>query len=393
MGIAQDMEMLQMLQSSNGAQQPQQGMIPPQMMQKQEPNIPQQRNPIASGAEAAIAATKRSLEMSDAENNRALGRSIIQMMSNVYKQPSWGTSRAGNIGALGASFGAGLEAYDRERDRIANINHMLQTEQKREEALARREEREMKKMEHDMRMAQQNLAINQGYLGLEKQKREDDRKDHEELSKAGAKIPLSSLKTSQWNIAQKEIQSNLDKGQAAHDSLQSIYAAKRILREDPNITKNMSTIMLAAQRNDPNIVRQKLNSWLIPEETRVNAEMLAKHLSNLYTSKLKGFPARGMNMFLEKQLREGSVDINMTANSIIKLLDKDEKVLDHIYKSSQEVYDEYEKGYFYRPRPMKIETEMVEDESEGSESPGKSQNQAILEEIQRLEKMMELAPE
>jgi len=41
--------------------------------------------------------------------------------------------------------------------------------------------------------------------------------------------------------------------------------------------------------------------------------MLAKHLSNLYTSKLKGFSPRGMNMFLEKQLREGNLDINMGA--------------------------------------------------------------------------------
>jgi hypothetical protein len=68
-------------------------------------------------------------------------------------------------------------------------------------------------------------------------------------------------------------------------------------------------------------------------------------------------PARGMNMFLEKQLKEGNVDINLDAKSIIGLLDEDERSAEHKYMNGIEVYDEYEKGNFYRPKPMRLREE------------------------------------
>lgn len=390
MSMLDDMIKLASLQQISGGGQ---GQMMPQDSQMfiQQPMPQENSNPIASGSNIALDAVKRSLQMSDSENQRALTRGMFGMMSSIYNNPHYGQGVGGNIAATVSGVLPFLDRYDAERNRISNINYAILSQQKEEERLARREAMEMRRLQQQMELAEKKLGIEQSYLSLEKQKREDERREHAELEKAGAKIPLSTLKPSQWNIAQKEIQSNLDRGQAAHDTLQSIYAAKHILKNDPHITKNMSTIMLAAQRHDPSIVRQKLNSWFIPEETRVNAEMLAKNLSNIYTSKLKGFPARGMNMFLEKQLREGNVDINMSSDSIIKLLDKDEKALNHIYKGAQEVYDEYEKGYFYRPRPIKIETEMIEEENQ--EPATDSKRQKILDEISRLEQLMETAPE
>jgi hypothetical protein len=409
MGMAEDMQMLQYLQQNAGhGQMPQQGMqqqpmegMPEQQQQMQQEMVqqPQKPNPLQAGSMAAVEAAKRSLEMSENENRRALGRAMIGMMSGMSQAPSYGKGLAGNLGALTAGFAPALSAYDSERDRISQINHALQVQQKQEEMMARKEEREMKRMAHDIDMEGRKVKVAEGYLGLERTKHEDEKREHEELAQPGAKIPLSRLKPSQWNLAQKEIQSNIEKGEASHHALETIGHVKSILKHDPNITKNMSTIMLAAQRGDPSIVRQKLNSWFIPEETRANAEMLAKHLSNLYTSKLKGFSPRGMNMFLEKQLREGNVDINMGAPAMIELLEQDEKALKPIYENAQEVYDEYEKGYFYRPRPKKLsghkDSEGDEDatQKEVSAAPPAMTEQQKQARIQELLKMRETAPE
>lgn len=384
MGIMEDMQMMQYLQQSNSGQQMPMGQQSaggmPQQMQQIPQQIPQQRNPLETGSRMAIEAAKRSLEMSDSENQRALGRALMGMAAGIKNSKSYGQGFAGNIGALTDGLLPALNAYDSERDRIAHMNHALQLQQKQEEILARKEEREMKRMNHDLEMENRKIKIAEGYLGLERSKNEEEKKEHEQLSQPGAKIPLSHLKPSQWNLAQKEIQSNIEKGEASHAALETISHIKSILKNNPNITKNMSTIMLAAQRHDPSIVRQRLNSWFIPEKTRADSEMLAKHLSNLYTSKLKGFPARGMNMFLEKQLREGNIDINMGVPSMIELLDQDEKALKPIYENAQEVYDEYEKGYFYRPRPKKLSS-YKDSEDENDENVVKKEASSIASEM------------
>lgn len=355
--------MLQQMQS----QQQGQGMDPfsqqPQSMEQQSQNM-NYGSPLEKGsmmavqsARDSIAAKKRMLAMDDNENQRALGRAILAMQQNMNNNPNYGTGTMANIAALAQGAAHGMLNYDQERERIANANNVLLAQQREEERLARQEELQMKKMAHAMEMDKKRLGIEQGYYGLKKQEREDELNQHKQMSEYGAKIPLSSMGENRFNHAQKEIKEYLEQGESARNVLESIKGAKQILKEDPEITKNMSTIMLAAQRHDPTIIRQKLNSVFIPEETRVRAEMLTKYLSNIYTSKLKGMPARGMNMFLEKQLKEGNVDINLDAKSIIGLLDEDERSAEHKYMNGIEVYDEYEKGNFYRPKPMRLREE------------------------------------
>jgi hypothetical protein len=409
MGMAEDMQMLQYLQQNAGhGQMPQQGMQQPmggmpeqqqQMQQEMPQQQPQRPNPLQAGSMAAVEAAKRSLEMSENENRRALGRAMIGMMSGMSQAPSYGQGLAGNLGALTAGFAPALSAYDAERDRIMQMNHALQIQQKQEEMMARKEEREMKRMAHDLEMEGRKIKVAEGYLGLERTKHADEKAEHEALSKIGTKVPISTLGKGGWEYAQKEIKSYIDQGEAAHHALETIGHVKKILKDDPGITKNMATILLAAQRHDPSIVRQKLNSWFIPEKTRMNAEMLSKHLSNLYTSKLKGFSPRGMNMFLEKQLREGNIDTNMDAPGMLELAEQDEEALQPIYKNGQEVYDELEKGNFYRPRPQKLsehkEPESGEDVSHKaapSSTTGMTEAQKQAR-IQQLLKMREMAPE
>lgn len=375
MGILDDLEKMMMLQQMEGQQQGQgynDFSQQAQMIQPQTQNM-RQGNPLEKGsmmavqsARDSIAAKKRMLAMDDNESQRALGRAILAMRDSMNNNPNYGTGTMANIAALAEGASNGIMSYDQERERIANANNVLLNQQREEERLARQEELQMKKMSHAMEMDKKRLGIEQGYYGLKKQEREDELNQHKQMSEFGAKIPLSSMGENRFNHAQKEIKEYLEQGESARNVLDSIKGAKQILQEDPEITKNMATIMLAAQRNDPTIIGQKLNHWWIPEETRVRGQMLSKYLAKIFTSGLKGMPARGMNMFYEKQLKEGNVDINMDSKAIIRLLDEDEKVAEHKYKNGLEVYDEYEKGNFYRPKPMRLR------EEEEGKSHGKS---------------------
>jgi hypothetical protein len=376
MSIMDDMQRMMMMQQMQQQGQPQ-GMQP-QMQRPATSGIEQgipiqgmsQRNPIADGSMAAMNSTKQSLEMGENENKRALGRALLAMMSSVDQNPAYGTGFAGNLSALSSGIAPALLEYDNERNRIAQLNYGLLANQKEEEKEARKEARELKKMSFEMDIANKKLGIERGYLGLKNQEREDEIKQHEMMSQAGAKIPLSTLGKNQWTNAQNEIKSYLHVGDSARNTLQSIQGAKKILTDNPKITKNMSVIMLAAQRHDPSIIKQKLNSWLISDQDRKDSEMLSKYLSNLYTSKLPGFSAKGMNMFLEKRLADGSVDITMAPEAALELLSNDEEVAAHHYKNGQDVYEEYEKGNFYRPAPIKFKK--LEEESETNLEPKKS---------------------
>lgn len=377
MGMLDDLEKMMMLQQMEGQQQGQgydafsqqaQAMQPPQQSQNINQSSPLEKGSMMAvqSARDSIAAKKRMLAMDDNESQRALGRAILAMQNSMNNNPNYGTGTMANLSAMAGGAAEGMMQYDQERERIANANNVLLAQQREEDRLARQEELQMKKMAHSMEMEKKRLGIEQGYFGLKKQEREDELNQHKQISEYGSKIPLSTLGKSQWNYAQKEIKDNIDQGESARNVLDSIHGVKKILDEDPEITKNMGTIMLAAQRNDPTIIRQKLNSWFIPEDTRVRAEMLTKYLSNIYTSSLKGMPVRAMNMFLEKQLKEGTVDINLTSKSIKNLLNDIEGVADHKYKNGLEVYDEYEKGNFYRPKPMKRKEEEEEKSADGS---------------------------
>lgn len=370
MGMAEDMQMLQYLQQNAGhGQMPQQGMqqqpmegMPEQQQMQQEIQQPQRPNPLQAGSMAAVEATKRSLEMSENENRRALGRAMIGMMSGMSQAPSYGQGLAGNLGALTAGFAPALSAYDAERDRISQINHALQVQQKQEEMMARKEEREMKKMHHEMDIAKKRLGVEQGYLGLKQQELAHEKNLEEEMTKAGASIPLGRLSNhpSMYNKAMDDIKLHLEKREAAIPALQAIDTVERVLKVDPDVTKHWGTIVLAAQRNDPTIIRQQLGNR-VPEKTRIHAEMLAKSLAVLPAAKFKSVPARGLTVFAEKLLKEGSPSIDMHAKSILNLVKPDKKFYEHTIKSGDEVYENLQKGIRYMPKPMELDIEKFED--------------------------------
>ena len=385
MGIREDMEMLKFLQQqaaikqggmnqqmpigfAQPAQMPQedQGGAPSmqdmqqmgQMMQ-QEPQQQQQasapRNPLEAGSRAAIEASKRSLEMNENENRRALGRAMIGMMSGISQSPTAGHGLAGNLGAINAGFAPALGAYDAERDRIMEMNYNLRNKQKEEEALARKEERELKKMAQEMDIEQKKLGINQGYLDIERNKKADERAELALLSKPGGEIPLGSLSTNGWIYAQKHLDSSAKEIEGAKNAINSIDEVSEILERNPKITKHWGTILSASQQEDPTYLKQQLLNRVNPQELK-DAQLLSKNLSNLYTAGGTGFSARAMNKYWEKEMKKGVATPDLLASTTLHLFKDARKSAVEKYKNNYEVHDAFHnKGVFKRAKPSALD--------------------------------------
>jgi hypothetical protein len=358
MSVEQDMQMLQLLQqaqANQGQMQPNMQQMPPQMMQEaQMPMIQQRPNPLEAGSRAAVEAAKRSLEMSDNENRRALGKSIISMLGNMYNHPAYGKGLAGAFTAMGSNIPGAIEMYDTERDRIRNLNYMLSKQQKEEVAAARKEEREMKKMAHEMEMQKRHLNVSEGYYNLEKMKREDEKLAHAEMAQHGAHIPLSTLPTSAYNRAMAQINTHINEGESVLPGLDAVDNIERILTDTPEVTKHWGTILTASQMQNPGYVNQQLGR-LVPDKIKNNAALLSKNLVTLYASKLKGFPGRSLTAYLENQLKQGMPNITLDASATKELIKGDKKFMKHKHENGQEVYRNLQKGIYYVPKPMEYE--------------------------------------
>lgn len=396
--MMEDMQMMQYLQQASGGQQmpmgqqPMSGM-PQQDMQQQQmpPQMPQKRNPLEAGSMAAIEAAKRSLQMSDSENQRALGRALMGMASGWKNSQSNGQGFAGNIGALTDGLMPALNAYDSERDRIMQMNYAIAQQQKEEAAAARKEEREMKKMAHEMEMAHKKLGLEQGYFGLEKQKTDKEIKEMEILSQPGGEVPLGSLSTNGWIYAQKYLDSSAKELEGAKNAINSIDEVSEILGRNPGITKHWGTILSASQQEDPTYLKQQLLNRVNQKDLQ-DAQLLSKNLSNLYTSGAGGFSPRAMNKYWEKEMKKGVATPDLLASTTLHLFEDGRKNAVEKYKNNYEVHDSFHnKGVFKRAKPVKLDYD-PEETTKYAEKKASKKAETLLE-IQKLEEMMKTAPE
>ena len=358
----------------------QQQMQHPQMMQQEEPHFQEQppemqqeapqSDPISRGAANATQNARHSLDLSEAQNNRALGNALMHFSAGMGNYlPPVGSGFAGALARMNAGFTPALSAYNQESDRIKN--EMLTV--KKIEAAERAEESAMKKQAHDMQMAEKEYAlkrqIHSDTYALKQQEAEEEKALNAELGKAGGRVPLAALKGTSWNLAQHELKEYGKQAEKAFNQISEIRAAKQILIDDPDITKYASTIMLAAQRKDPTIVQQTLNHFWISDKDRYNAERLSKHLSKIFTSGVEGAPAKGMNMFLEKEYKQSVPDMTMHAPAMTTLLNHDEEHAMRIYDSRVAALEEANNGYFTRVAPPKFKKLDEEHKIDSSKKP------------------------
>lgn len=383
-------------QGQQQGQQPQGGRMPAPNMQ-QSPQFQGmgldtgKRSPIEEGSMMALNSTKRSLQMNESENQRALGRALLTMLGSIDNNPAHGTGFSGNLSAIASGISPALLEYDNERNRIEGVNYGLLKAKKEEEALARKEDREMKKMHHEMDIANKKLKIDQGYLGIKSKEKEDERKEMELLSKPGGEVPLGSLSTSGWNYAQKYLDSNSKELEGAKNSINSIDEASEILERNPGITKHWGTILSASQQDDPGYLKQKLLR-LVNEKDLKDAQLLSKNLSNLYTSGAGGFSPRAMNKYWEKEMKKGVATPDLLASTSLHLFKDARKNAVDIYKNRYDVHDAFHnRGSFKRAKPSSLDYDP--EETTKYEKIKSNEMAKKLQELEQLEQMMQTAPD
>lgn len=390
MGILDDLEKMMMLQQMEGQQQGQ-GSNPfsqqDQSMQSQPQNM-RMGSPLEKGsmmavqsARDSIAAKKRMLAMDDNENQRALGRAILAMRNSMNNNPNYGTGTMANIAALAGGAADGMMSYDQERERIANANNFLLSQQREEERLARQEELQMKKMSHAMEMDRKRLGLEQANFGLKKQEREEERKEIELLSKPGGEVPLGSLSASGWNYAQKYLDASAKELEGAKSAINSIDESSEVLERNPGITKHWGTILSAAQQDDPTYLRQQLLN-LVDEKDLKDAQVLSKNLSGLYTSGAGGFSPRAMNKYWEKEMKKGVATPGLLASTTLHLFKDARKNAVEKYKSNFEVQDAFHnKGVFKRAKPSSLDYDPEETTKYGNKGFEDQENKSPLSQL------------
>ena len=387
-----DLEKMMMLQQMEGqnqgqgygdfSQQAQAMNQQPQQPQNMRAGSPLERGSMTAvqSARDSIANKKRMLAMDDNESQRALGRAILAMRDSMNNDPNYGTGTMANISALASGAANGMMSYDQERERIANANNVLLSQQKEEERLARQEELQMKKMSHAMEMDRKRLGLEQGHFSLKKQQMDEERKEVEILSKAGAEIPVGILvrHPSMWTNAQKYLDSSVKELEGAKFAINSIDEASEILERNPGITKHWGTILSASQQEDPTYLKQKLLG-LVNEKDLKDAQLLSKNLSNLYTAGGSGFSARVMNRYWEKEMKKGVATPDLLAATSLHLFKDRRKNAVEIYKNHYDVQDSFHnRSAFKRAKPSPLDYDPEEttkyanknlDEREGNASP------------------------
>jgi hypothetical protein len=91
-------------------------------------NMPPQLNsPLSSGAQAGIESSKRSLKMTEDENQRALHMAFMHFFHN--NNPNQYRGMGSGLAKLNDSFLPAMKAYEAERGRVANENYTLMQHQ------------------------------------------------------------------------------------------------------------------------------------------------------------------------------------------------------------------------------------------------------------------------
>lgn len=348
-------------------QQEQPQMQFPNGMPMRQPEV----SPLESGASRGWEAAKRSLEMSSNENRRAMGRALMAFVGGMDRhQPGVGSGLSGALGSISHGFEPALAAYDAERDRIAKMNLALQQQEKIESLKERQEARAQSRDMHNMNMEEKRVGLLEDSFNLKQKKYDEEAKELEVLNQASGKIPLSFFKSpSMQKYAQNYVDKKIEEGDHAARMMDTLSRLNSIYDMNPDISKHMSTLVLAAQSNDPTVMRQKLINLGIPEEQRADYDLAAKYFANLKVDGVKALGGVRANTFIEKLISQATPGTLQSGTAVKRLLGEMHKEAEHSYENAQKVSDAYSEGYLEKIKPRTLEREKSSESMSGGKKP------------------------
>jgi hypothetical protein len=260
-------------------------------------------SPLESGASAGIQAAKRSLQMNDSENSRALGRAMMHFFSN--SDPT-GPGFAGALGGINNGFLPALNAYDAERDRIAHENFSLM---KHEEDMRRHQQQEelqrmkfMQEMDDNERGYHEMTAYQKAHLDAlsgrrTKEERQAELAEHRKLAlEEKGLLPHNAVMFGEIedpNLRkekQKEIIQRKDKLHSSVKNIKNLEQMQEIFTNYPNLWKDMGRIIEHSLEENPTILKSFFSSFK-PGEIAA-AQKLRKLSADITVNEIKKFPGR-----------------------------------------------------------------------------------------------------
>jgi hypothetical protein len=295
------MEYQQMAQAQQQMGQPQ---SPPEM---NNPGIQQgipTRNPLGEGAMKGLESSKRSLEMNDAEQRRAMGRALMAFaggMSSHVPQP--GSGFAGALGAINSGFLPGLTAYDAERNKIEQQNFALMQQQNELEKQARLENLKEREFMNEIEKQEQAQRYHEGLLNLSRERMNELTKDEKRYEQAQERknqlvsegilpenaVMFDEIMDKDLRKAKiKDIIKRKDALVPAAQNLKAIQELLKLYRDNPNLWRSGGRIF-ETYLNKDDAGFKALLAGMAPKEI-VAAQRMRNLAEKLVVNSIKAFP-------------------------------------------------------------------------------------------------------
>lgn len=158
-------------------------------------------------------------------------------------------------------------------------------------------------------------------------------------------------KPSQWNHAIKDIETRIERGNAARKNIEILDRLEQIVNNNPNIFSSLNAIIANNQKTNPTMLSTLAANLSIKDKDRADFEEVGKLVQDLYSTELKSLPQGArLNQFLEKESRKKIPDLSQIPESFRRVISHIKKDLVPTSEEAQKVSDYYQKGLQYKPK-------------------------------------------
>lgn len=176
-------------------------------------------------------------------------------------------------------------------------------------------------------------------------------------------------KPSMWTYMSKDIDKRVEQGKYAGDALERIRRVREILKESPDLYNKIDIMLLKKHSDDPGFISQ-LSVKGIPKKDVANFQEASKLLADLFTLETKSVQAKGLNMFMEKQLKRKVPELTMVPEAIDRAFNPMFESYSDIYEDGIKASDYASQGLWYRKTLKKKDRKVQSSESNDEGSGG-----------------------
>jgi hypothetical protein len=268
-------------------------------------------NPIESGTLSGMQAAKQSVGLDEAQKARARGMAFMTLGHHLA-QPGYGKGTAGTLRAFTSGLLPSAQAYESSAQQSEALNVHLMKQQQMEQLkrfqleqqarllqdkMAQRAQEQEALQQHRGAQLEEMRGYHQGRLGLEEKKLAEKAGIFPGMENMPG-IPLASLTTANKTAEHKIFNEHKSAIKKNEKSIHILDEIQKIFNQYPDIGDSYAHL-----NNDESIVGKTIRKFM-PKDKLSAIQKLNKLGNELIFEKVKGMPARGMNMFIEKKIAQ-----------------------------------------------------------------------------------------